>query len=104
MFHRHLTRYAGLLHKIKRFLFYLYAIIKSYLIQKTFSVKYGVTVTQLKEINFGIPQGIVVGPILYVLYIADLSITLGTTTANYVEVTAILAIYNNLMKASLRLQ
>jgi len=35
----------------------LYAIIKSYLLQRTFRIKYGEAVTQLKEINSGSLQG-----------------------------------------------
>jgi len=48
---------------------------KSYLLQRTFRVKYGEAVTQLKEINSRVPQGSVLGPVLYLLY-ADLSVTL----------------------------
>jgi len=53
-----------LLHKIKNsFLTNLYAIIKSYLLYRTFRVKYGEVVTQLKEINFEVPQSSVLEPV-----------------------------------------
>jgi len=59
--------HAGLLHKIKScFPANLYAIIKLYLLQRTFRVKFG-EVMQLKDINSGVPQGSVLGLVLYLL-------------------------------------
>jgi len=98
MSHRHLRWHAGLLYKIKSyFSSNLYAIIKSYLLQKIFRVKYGEAVMQLKEINCEVPQGSVLGPMHYhyLLYTADLPIALGTTTATYADDAAILAAHNN---------
>jgi len=87
MSHGHLTRY-GMLHKIKScFPLDLYAIIKSYLLQKTF--KYREVITQLKDIYSGISQGNMLGPVLYLLYTADLPIALDIT-ATYADDTAIL--------------
>jgi len=49
--------HAGLLHKIKScFLPDLYAIIKSYILQRIFRVKFGKVITQLKDINSGVPS------------------------------------------------
>jgi len=44
------------------------------------------------------------GPVLYLLYTADLPIVLGTITATYTDDIAILAAHNNHIEASLRLQ
>jgi len=41
---------------------------------------------------------------LYLLYTADLSVILGSTIATYANGTAILAVHNNYIEASLRLQ
>jgi hypothetical protein len=42
-----------------------HAVIKFYLLHRIFIVKYGEIVTQLKEINFGVLQDNVLGPVLY---------------------------------------
>lgn len=95
----------GLLHKIKRNLSPdLYAVIKSYLLHKTFLVKHGEAVTRIKEIHSGVPQGSVLGPVLYLLYTADLPTSLRVTTATYADDTAILATHKNPILASQRLQ
>jgi hypothetical protein len=47
--------HKGLVYKIKNsFATDFYAVIRSYLLHRTFRVKYGEVVIQLKEINFGI--------------------------------------------------
>jgi len=63
----------------------------------------GEIVTQLKEINSGVPEGSI-GPMLYVLYTADLPVCLCFTTATYADDTAVLAAHNNHIEASSRLQ
>jgi len=57
-------------------------------------------VTHLKEINSDVPQSSVLGPILYLLYTVDLPIALDSTTATYVDDTAVLAAHNNHIEAS----
>jgi len=78
------VRHAGLLHKIKScFPPDLYAIIKSYLFQRTFRVKFGEVVTQLKDINSGVAQDSV--PVLYLLYTAGLPVAQDTIIATYAD-------------------
>jgi len=58
--------------------------------------------SQLKEINSEVPQGSLLGPMLYLLYTAHLPVALDTTTAPYAKDTAILA--HKHIDASVRLQ
>jgi len=96
--------HADLLHKIKScFPSDLYAIIKSYLLQRTFRVKFGGLVTQSKNINSGI-QGSVLRLVLYLLYTADLPVAPDTITATYADDTAILTAHKDHIEASQRLQ
>jgi hypothetical protein len=82
--------YHELFYKIKNsFPTDLYAI-KSYLLQRTFRVKYGEVVTQLKEINSGMPQDNILEPVFYLLYIADFLVALGSITVTYVKDTIVL--------------
>jgi len=97
--------HAALLHKIKScFPPDLYAIIKSYLLQIMFWVKYAEVVTQLKDINSGVPQDSMLGPVLYLLYTADLPVATNTTTASYSDDTAILTAHKDHIEVSQRLQ
>jgi hypothetical protein len=97
--------HQGLLHKIKNsFSTDLYAIIRSYLLHRTFRVKYGEVVIQLKEINSGMPQSSVSRPVLYLLYIVDLPVALGFTITTYADDIAAHVVHNNHLEASLRLQ
>jgi len=61
-------------------------------------------VTQLKDINSGVPQGSVLGPVLYLLYTADLPVALDTINATYADDIAILAVHKDYIEASQRLQ
>jgi len=51
----------------------------SYLLHRTFRIKYREVVIQLKKINSGVPQSNVIGLMLYLLYTADLPIALIST-------------------------
>jgi len=103
---RHLTRYGmQICFKIKScFPPDLYAIIKSYLLQRIFRVKFGEVITLLKDINSGVPQGSVLGPVLYLLYTADLPVVLDTITGTYADGTAILTAHKDYVEASQQLQ
>jgi hypothetical protein len=60
------VRHNELLYKIKNSCpTDLYVVTKSYLSDRTFSVKYGEVITQLKKINSGVSQSSVLEPILY---------------------------------------
>jgi len=96
--------HRGLLYKIKkRFPTDLYIVIRSYLLHRTFRVKYEEEISQLKEINSVVPQGSILEPVLYLIYIADLPVALGSTTTTYADDTAVLAIHNSYIEVLSRL-
>ena len=97
----------GLLFKIKKSLpinYYLF--IKSYLSNRRFFVKQGCEITNLHEICAGVPQGSIMGPLLYLLFTHDLplpnqnSISVGT----FADDTVALSSHKNADVASNNLQ
>lgn len=82
----------GLLFKVKRFLPHsFYNIIKSYLENRCFEVRVKNSTSNLFEINSGVPQGSILGPVLYLIFTADIPSSPGVMTATYADDTAILA-------------
>jgi len=57
---------------------------------------------QLKDINSGVSQGSMLGPVLYLLYTADLPVAQDTIT--YADDTIILTAHKDHVEASQRLQ
>jgi len=60
--------------------------------------------TTLHPIKIGVPQGSVLGPILYLLYTADLPSTDNTEVATFADDTAIMAMHSDPRKATDNLQ
>lgn len=97
--------HSGLQVKLKKLLPHPnYEFLKSYLTDRHFIVKQGTEYTDLYPIHSGVPQGSVLGPILYLLYTADLPTTRTTTVATYADDTAILASHTDPISASRNLQ
>jgi len=80
-----------LLYKLKRTLPHpLYSILKSYLTNRVFQVRYHEEYTSLHNIQSGVPQGSIPGPVLYSIFTADLPVSDHTLTVTYAEDTAML--------------
>ena len=93
--------HVGLLCKIKHSVPHpCYIVLKSYLENRGFEVKVGDAISKLYPIKAGVPQGSVLGPLLYLLYTADLPITNDTTTATFADDTAVLALHEDPVTAS----
>jgi hypothetical protein len=97
--------HQGLYYKLKLNLPHnMFSILKSYLSQRYFFVKHEDFCTELHPILAGVPQGSVTGPVLYLLYTADLPTTEMTMTATYADDTAVLATHTDPVTASRYLQ
>ena len=97
--------HEGLLFKIKNIIpinFFIF--IESYLRGRSFFVKNGDATTNLRKIHAGVPQGCVMGPILYLLYTADLPISNNVLIGTFADDTAILSSDPNPTRASFKLQ
>lgn len=95
----------GLIYKISQYLPVHYVdILSSYLYNRQFLVNYGNAYSAIELIRAGVPQGSVLGPILYVLYTADIPTTNSTTTAIFADDTVVLAPHEDYDTASTNLQ
>ena len=78
--------HPGLLSKLKPHIpDTYYRLTLSYLSQRTFSVGCGDAVSRSKAIRAGVPQGSVLGPFLYLLYVSDFPAPLGITVAQFAD-------------------
>lgn len=97
--------YDGLLYKIKKVLPHsCFRLLKSYLTNRRFQIKFQEILTPFNNINSGVPQGSVLGPFLYTLFTADLPVHPGTSIATFADDTAVLAVHDNPLLASQYLQ
>jgi hypothetical protein len=97
--------HRGLLYKLQRDLpKQFFMILKSYIEDRYFRVKHEEEYSELKKISAGVPQGSVLGPILYLLYTRDLPCMNGATIATFADDTAILAVGVNIDESTAKLQ
>ena len=97
--------HKGLLFKLKKHLpAEYYNLLKSYLSNRSFQIKINTTVSELYNIKAGVPQGSVLGPILYLIYTSDLPTSTKLTLATYADDTAIMACNSSAKTASQKLQ
>jgi endonuclease/exonuclease/phosphatase family metal-dependent hydrolase len=85
--------HEGLIFKLIQLDFppYMINIIKSYLQNRTFKAHMGTGKSTSRSIHAGVPQGSIIGPILFCLYINDMPKVDGVTYALYADDTALLA-------------
>jgi hypothetical protein len=79
-------------------------LLKSYLTDRAFQVRYQEKDTKLYTTEYGVPKSSILGPILYSIFTADLPETEQTLTATYADGTAILVSHQNSITASRKLQ
>lgn len=97
--------HEGLLFKIKKLLPHsFFHMIHSYLDKRCYEVKINNETSDPCEIKSGVPQGSILGPVLYLIFTADLPTTDKTSTATYADDTAILSVHEDPIEASHHLQ
>lgn len=97
--------HEGLVVKLKKILPKQFVeLLKSYITERLFRVKQEDEYSQLMEINAGVPQGSVLGPVLYLLYTSDLPKFHGLTVATFADDTALLAVGTTLEETTSKLQ
>ena len=99
------VRHPGLLFKIKRLLPTKYHnLLTSYLNERQFEKKFNSEISTCFLIHSGVPQGSILGPILYTLYTSDLPTSRGTTLGTFSDDSAIFATQADPTIASRNLQ
>ncbi|PNF38441.1 hypothetical protein B7P43_G04015 [Cryptotermes secundus] len=84
--------YPGLLYKIKKYLPITYFhLLKSYISGREFRTRISDSICNNFAIKSGAPQGSVLGPLLYLLYTADLPVKANTTMGTFADDTMILS-------------
>lgn len=96
----------GLIYKIMKINLpdYLVLILKSFLEKRKFQVRINSTISPIKNICAGIPQGSILGPTLYNIFMYDIPQTCVSTIAMYADDTAIITQNENINTAAQQLQ
>jgi hypothetical protein len=97
--------HEGLKHKLKLLLPAQYSkILDSYISERYFRIKQEGTYSELKKIQAGVPQGSVLGPVLYLLYTSDLPTFDQNIVATFADDTAIMATGKDNIETTEKLQ
>ena len=78
--------------------------LKSYLSDRIFRVKCGNEYSQIKEISAGVPQGSVLGPLLFLLYTSDLPQDEDTVIATFADDTGVFGVGDTVEDATQKTQ
>ena len=97
--------HTGLLYKLKALLPYtFFEFFRTYLNERSFRVKLHDCTSDLYRVEAGVPQGSVLGPVLYTIFTADLPLTNSTTIATFADDTVIMSRDTQSTRASQNLQ
>ena len=97
--------HTGMNYKIRRYLPQnVHSVLESYLQDRSFQVKHNSAVTPEFQINAGVPQGSVLGPLLYLIYTSDIPTSNELVTSTFADDTAILSRHKSIILACNRLQ
>jgi len=97
--------HQGLLYKLRKKLpDEIFLILNSYINDRCFQVKIENTLSQYHPVQAGVPQGSVLGPLLYLVFKADIPTTDDTVIATFADHTAILSSDTNPNRVSDKLQ
>ena len=97
--------HKGLIIKLRKTLLKWYCdFLYFYLSDRYFRVKQENEYYDIEKIGAGVPQGIILGPILYLIYTPDLPTDKNYQTATFADDTAILTVCNTVEKSTQKLQ
>jgi len=97
--------HEGLQFKLKKFLpSTLFLLIKSYLTDRHFHVQYNSSTSRIASIKAGVPQGGILSPFLFNIYVAGQPTMQQTSVADYADDKVILSINNDPVTASFNLK
>lgn len=97
--------HKGLIYKLNRFLPNSYVkLLTSYLSDRVFRVREGDEYSSLINIQAGVPQGSILGPLLYLIYTSDLPVMENIKVATFADDTALMATGSNVVQSTTKLQ
>lgn len=97
--------HKGLIYKLNKFLPHSYVkLLSSYLSDRIFRVRIENEYSSLKNINAGVPQGSILGPMLYLIYTCDLPEMRNIKVATFADDTSLMATGSNIIDSTAKLQ